>query len=163
MVKRIKFILVVFINIIPFYFAVAQTTDSINCDNYFEWLIKRPIMVTWWASPPQLNETTNRSVLCELCDIVANDSCGRIFAALIIDEKGNPVCIRMYSEIIPDSLKNEIIKLMYKIKFVPALNGGPVSSDYTINISPQKCEFYRNIDVKYKSEKRKNKLRQSIF
>ena len=174
-IQKIKILSVVFFNMISFHFAKTQTTDSTNCDKFYEWLdSEREIEtepITFWSRPPLPQPTeTNRFIFCELCDMLTNEP-KRIVITLLLDINGNPVCDRIHSEIIHDSLKNEIRKLLYKLKFNPALGGlEPVVSHYNI-ITPQHCEFYRDAKEFKKtftippnrSEKRRNRLRRFVF
>ena len=174
MIKRIMLLSVVFISIIPFYSVEAQTTNSTNVEQSVEEI---PLIV-YWEKAPQLNNTTNKSVLCELCEIIKNDSFKityklsngsykGIIVNLRLDKKGNPVWVDIYSEIIDDSLIDEITKLIYRLEFEPAEQGGiSVSSDFMLHITPKNCElFYKSINAipSNRREKRRNRNRQYTF
>ena len=172
MVQRIKILLVVIICIIPFHFAKAQTADSFNCDKFYEWLdagINIDLSIIYWSRPPLPQPTeTNRTIFCELCDMIVNDSVKNSVVALLLNENGNPVCDRIYSENIPDSLRNEIRKMLYKLEFNPAIGTSPVMSHYSIIFNSQHCNFYKDSNAFKKTftitpsrnEIRRNRRRQ---
>jgi len=170
---KLQILPIIFISIIPFYFAGAQTTDSINCDKFYEWLDADDDGTPMLINTPQPTET-NRVIFCELCDIFAKDSVNiinefqrgpkRIIVSLLLNENGNPVCDRIYPKNMSDSIKNEITKLIYKIVFNPKWS---VFSQYTIIIDSQHCKIYRDVKnfEKYANQKlnmnkkRKNRLK----
>jgi len=130
----------------------AQITDSIKCDEYFK-DFGNVKSLTLWSRAPILKEN-NTSVLCELCNTVLTDSCTLFVATLILDTIGSPVCIQINPEITNDSIKDEVTKLLYQLKFKPALgNKNPVMSYYPIVINRIKCEMYKNMSKQKKKEK----------
>ena len=152
MAKKVKIFSIICINIISFHSTKAQTTDSINCGKYFSELEKTQL-ITLWSKPPLLKEK-NAPILCELCDMIANDSCENIVATLILDKIGIPICAGIYSEIINDSLKSRIIKLLYQLEFEPAIgHQTPVISHYLLIVNSKKCKMYKGMNEHKKKKK----------
>ena len=165
MVTNIKILLIILINISSSLFARAQIGDSINCDQYFDWLeLEEATLTTLWSQPPRLKEI-NMPILSELCDLIVRDSCKNMVATLIVDKSGNTVCVRANSEFASDSLKAEIVKLLHKLEFNPALrNKTSVISHYFLILNDSKCEIYKNMMTKALKEqdilkKKKNKVK----
>jgi len=155
MVKETKKILIVLASVIFFHFARAQTTDSINCNEYFNWL-EEIQLITLWSRPPLLKET-NMPILCELRDMTINEPY-KIVATLVLNKNGNPQCVRIHPETVQDSLKNKIIKLLYMIELEPAIGSkNPVISHYILLLNTQRCEMYRNKNAQKKSWRKKIK------
>jgi TonB family protein len=150
---KITILFIVLVNILIPRFAIAQSEDSINCDEYFRKLDKVEL-ITLWSKPPVLKEN-NAPIVSELCCLVSRDSCKRFVANFILDENGNPLCVKIHPEIINDTLKNEVTELLYKMTFEPAFGGHeqPVMSHYSLILDVPRCKMYKDMNI---GENKKN-------